>query len=38
MKKLVAVYVGKARDYDFKNLIIYLKTIDNRKYTIYNRK
>lgn len=37
MKKLIAVYIGKAKDYEYKNLIIWLKTIDNKKFTIYNR-
>lgn len=37
MKKLIAVYIGKAKDYEYKNLIICLKTIDNKKFTIYNR-
>ena len=39
MKKLVAIFVGKAKDLRFENLIIFennKKRLDNRKLVVYN--
>ena len=39
MKKLIAVYIGKAKDLKFENLIIFennKKRLDNRKLVVYN--
>ena len=31
MKKLIAVFVGKAKEFTYKNFIIYRKSIDKKK-------